>query len=149
MVYVIATILAGIGFGLVIAAVYWLSRQQPEPPESFLAPVLAADALDSDLRVLYARSMVLDAVESSAWGAKVGLGPEVRRILLTIQSLRVRGADDTELTRTLERVAEIASSDVEMGRMAWESGKFELRELRGGLSARSQLAHVSERSIAS
>ncbi len=149
MVYIIAAVLGGIGLGLVLAAVFWLSRQQPELPESFLAPVLAADALDSDLRVLYARSMVLDAIESSTWGSRVGLGPEVRRVLVTLQSLRVQGAADEEISPILERVAEIASSDAEMGRMQWEAGKFELRELRNGVRAQSYTVRESGRSIAS
>lgn len=66
--------------------------------ESFLAPTLTIDTLDDDLRVLYMRTMVLDARCQARYGAALRdewslLGRELRRTIVTLQADRHGGRD--------------------------------------------------------
>ncbi len=87
------TLVAGSALTLVGLATMQANRQPSR--QSFLAPVLAIDTLDADLRVAYSKTMVLDA-RACAEDRSVeenGLGAEIRRLILAIQAARGRGED--------------------------------------------------------
>lgn len=59
---------------------------------SFLSPILAMDVLDADLRVAYARTLVLDArADEDLVRARIHLGAEIRRLILDVQAVRASG----------------------------------------------------------
>lgn len=99
-----------------VALITWGARRlgkSPDPrADSLLAPTLAIDTLDPDLRVLYTKTLVLDAKCEAHYGSErradwSAMGRELRRALIAEQSRRVRelGAEATE---RIERVLDDA-----------------------------------------
>lgn len=83
------------GSALTLVGLATLQGNRNPSRQSFLAPVLAIDALDADLRVAYSKTMVLDA-RACAENRSIeenGLGAEIRRLILAIQAARGRGED--------------------------------------------------------
>jgi hypothetical protein len=83
------------GSALTLVGLATLQANHRPSRQSFLAPVLAIDALDTDLRVAYSKTMVLDA-RACAEDRSIeenGLGAEIRRLILAIQVARGRGED--------------------------------------------------------
>jgi len=96
----VGVLATGTGAG-VVAFERWARRVEAEADrvESYLAPTLAIDALDSDLRVVYMKSLVLDAEGQDRlgdlWDRSVHgeLGREIRRLVIAAQAARVAGDD--------------------------------------------------------
>jgi hypothetical protein len=107
------------GVGLVIWGARHLGSDSDPRADSLLAPTLAADTLDPDLRVLYARTLVLDAQcqrhygddDRAQWSV---MGRELRRALVATQSRRIRGVDAPSAD-TLERLLDRAIERVRNG----------------------------------
>ena len=102
-----ATLVVGSVLTLVGLATMQANRKPSR--QSFLAPVLAIDALDADLRVAYSKTMVLDA-RSCAEEKTIeenGLGAEIRRLILAIQAARGRGQEvEIDLSACLEPIGD-------------------------------------------
>ena len=95
------------------------AKRLDERSESFLAPTLAVDALDADLRVAYMQTLVVDARCNARYGSDTAevwspLGRELRRALVTLQAERHDGAHSERLT-DVERLLDRASSHVQGG----------------------------------
>jgi hypothetical protein len=119
-----------------IAVLLWSIRRLGESPrvanQSLLAPTLAVDTLDADLRVLYMRTLVLDAHCQAAYGDERSsewspLGRELRRAVVAMQARRVQGnpeepADAIEqiIERAIEHAHDEAGLDDE-----WETLRSE------------------------
>lgn len=102
-----ATLVAGSALAMVGLSTM-LGQRRP-PNQSFLAPVLAVDALDADLRVAYSKTIVLDARASAeSRGAEDSrLGAEIRRLILEIQASRGRGqAIEVDLMALVEPIGD-------------------------------------------
>ena len=96
------------------------SRRLEERGESFLAPTLAVDALDADLRVTYMQTLVVDARCNARYGAETAhvwspLGREIRRSLVAIQGAR-HAAEIEAPPAPLEELLDSASRHVQNGR---------------------------------
>jgi len=87
-----ATAAAGVGLVVWSATAAASSDPLDAPRESLLAPTLAVDTLDSDLRVAYMRTLVLDARMQVRHGEQpTELGRELRRGLVALQAIRHAG----------------------------------------------------------
>ena len=84
--------------------------------ESLLAPTLAVDALDPDLRVMYMRTLVLDARCQARYGdgSWDTLGRELRRLLVLEQAERTADGSAVDLGR-VEQLIELALDHVIAG----------------------------------
>ncbi len=105
--------------------------------ESFLAPTLAVDALDDDLRVAYMQTLVLDARCRSAWGKGekarwATLGRELRRAIVAAQALRMQQLDDARVCTKIEATLERCDRDLERGGVpdGWEDRVDEVERVR-------------------
>ncbi len=97
------------GSALALVGLTTMMGQRRPSNQSFLAPVLAVDALDADLRVAYSKTIVLDARASaeSISEADWGLGAEIRRLILEIQAARGRGqAIEVDLMALVEPIGD-------------------------------------------
>lgn len=116
----------GVGTTLAFIAARSLRRPIRPSAQSYLAPVLAIDVLDADLRVAYARTVVLDAradgVESTR---EIGLGAEIRRLILEIQAARQAG-----------EAIEVGLDDFFEGEEDWAGRKARVRAMRAELRSR-------------
>lgn len=94
------------------------SKQATERVQSFLAPTLAVDALDPDLRVIYLQTHVLDARcqdrfgdhEAETWSP---LGRELRRSIVAVQAGRHRGQQRRDAVDLLEDLIDEGTECVE------------------------------------
>ncbi len=107
---VLAFVLGGVlflsGALLIALVVRQFLEQRQTTPESLLAPVLAADTLAPDLRVVWVRSMLLEAEapQSNVDDAR-RLAREIRRCLVAAQARSVANDD-----ASMERLRELAKS---------------------------------------
>jgi len=110
-----------VGGALTLVGLATMLTQRRPSQQSFLAPVLAVDALDPDLRVAYSKTIVLDA-QASAEDKSVeasGLGAEIRRLILETQAARGRGeAIEVDLLGLVEPIGD------------WREQKKKVRALR-------------------
>lgn len=105
--------------------------------ESFLAPTLAVDALDDDLRVIYMQSLVIDARCNARYGSDCAevwspFGREIRRGLVACQAKRHAGEADA--AQYAEELSERASTHVQDGEPLddeWRRLVAAARKLRG------------------
>lgn len=83
--------------GAVLIFVVWrqyLASEEEERPESLLAPVLAVDTLEPRLRVLWVKSMLVDAEATASEKERAArLSREIRRGLVALQAELVRRGD--------------------------------------------------------
>ena len=94
------------------------ARHGAERAQSFLAPTLAVDALDSDLRVIYLQTLVLDArcqdrfgdEHAAAWSP---LGRELRRSIVAVQAGRHRGKQRRDAVDVVDDLITDASEYIE------------------------------------
>ena len=84
-----ATSMGGVALVVWGAKILAQSRSQGAS-ESLLAPTLAVDTLDPDLRIAYMRTRVVDARESARNTASP-IGRELRRGLVAVQAARFAG----------------------------------------------------------
>lgn len=95
-------ITAMLGVGIVVWGASALGAMRTSGrTESLLAPTLAVDTLDDDLRVVYMRTLVLDArcqarygrEQQARWGE---IGRELRRLLVLEQAIRTAGCEPSD-----------------------------------------------------
>lgn len=103
--------IAVMGIGLVCFAILAHLIRPPAIRESFLAPTLGIDALDSDLRILYLKTLVFDA-ERNADHREASTGRALRRLIFSIQALRETAQDHPEALDLVLSIVE-GSSDPE------------------------------------
>lgn len=145
-------LLAVVGAGIAAFwALAWLTRSAASPvrrDRSFLAPTLAIDALDADLRALYLQSLVVDAEcddlfgdsEKGRWSQ---LGREIRRLVVLEQAARYHGVTENEaglratvdeavaLVKARPRIEAISVRANELARLAQERAEHEKSRSRG------------------
>ena len=102
----IGVVIAVLGLSIFCAAILWNSIQKSAPKESYLAPTLGIDALDSDLRVLYLKTLVFDEQHRDLDGA----GRELRRLIFVLQAVREREAADSTTEVGFDFVAQEVES---------------------------------------
>lgn len=125
----------GVGMFGVGTTLAWIASQTLRRPplpsrQSYLAPVLAIDVLDTDLRVAYARTLVLDArSDEDPLIREIGLGAELRRLILEIQASRQAGEP---IEVMLSELLEVEDD--------WAARKAEVRLLRERLRLAPELS---------
>ncbi len=130
---------AAAGAGLVVwGAINVAGRGAARTGDSLLAPTLAVDTLDPDLRVAYMRTLVLDArLVARGIGTPSLLGRELRRCLVALQAIRHAGGTHQASIALEDLVAE-ACDEIEVGEVAaarWDGWLVRARNLRDELAA--------------
>lgn len=107
---------AAAGVGLVVYSASAASTERSSgTSESLLAPTLAVDTMDPDLRVAYMRTLVLDArLQARNGEAPTALGRELRRCLVSLQARRF-AQQTTDLTAPLIELIDEACDAAEDG----------------------------------
>lgn len=132
IIAVLGALTAAAGAGLVVwGATTIASRNSDGTGASLLAPTLAVDTLDPDLRVAYMRTLVLDARVQTRFGESPAspLGRELRRAIVGVQARRHAGADE-DLLGDVEEVLDVAAAAVEQGDLPDERWTAWIRRAR-------------------
>lgn len=104
---------AAAGVGLVIwGATAASSKPSHGTDSSLLAPTLAVDTMDPDLRVAYMRTLVFDARLQARSGTRSPLGRELRRCLVALQA-RIHAGETQGAEEDLFALIAAISTEIE------------------------------------